>query len=186
MKRNFVFNDDNRCSYAVDDFYDPTPQYVKKAPYISSMIVPLYKKIYLDAARAIPAAINLCDDIFMKIPEDFIVRPFLASGRSYRNFLMRSSKVCEDFKKYLLQTVEMSKIIWVIEISSTYDNFVNNVVDGLILLDATEPMKKIPAFPLLMSFEKNIWIFSFYEGKFKKNSLSLHFVTEPFSNLNRF
>lgn len=187
VMRNFVFNDDNVEAYALNSYYCPTPQFLSTtcSPYISSLIVPLYNKLYLDAPRAIEWSIALCDDILFTLPDNIILRTFLASGRSYRDALMRDSSVPSEVKLAMTQFVSLPKFVWVTEIA-TYDSFVNNEVDGLILLDATEPMKLGVGCPLMAVFDKIFKFFSFKVSEFKELLLTLQFKASSFDNLRSY
>lgn len=48
VMRGFVFNDDNVGAYALTQYNCPTPQHITSNPVISSLIVPLNNKLYLE------------------------------------------------------------------------------------------------------------------------------------------
>lgn len=181
VTRNFIFNDDNSHAYVSSDFDCPTPQYQLNNPYISSIIVPLYKKVYMDAPRAIEQSINLIDTDLFDIKSDIVVRTFLASGRSYLDFLMRDDVLDASFKQEIITKISFSKFIWVTEFSYEHD-FKRDIVDGILILDATEPMEYNVCYPLLACFDKNMYYFCPKLSKFENNVLSLHFNTRNFKN----
>jgi len=181
VKKNFVFNDDNSHSYVCADYDCPTPQYKSRKPYISSIIVPLYRKVYMDAPRAIEQSINFIDTNLFDIKGDIVIRTFLASGRSYLDYLMKDDVLDTSFKLEILNRVSLSKFIWVTEFSSEY-NFGHNIVDGILILDATEPMEYNVCYPLLACFEKNMYYFCSKTSKFEKIMLSLHFNLKIIKN----
>lgn len=128
----FVFNDDNRPSYMIDDFTEPT-QYLANAT-IQAFIVPLHKKIYLPAEQAIDTSHFFIEKEF-NFPTGSAIRTFLTSCRSYREYIRRNPDFTDTLKIAYLK-LEMPKFIWVTEVSSRVD-FINNKVNSLIILDAT-------------------------------------------------
>lgn len=181
--RNYVFNDDNVGAYALCPYSCPTPIYSSCKPFVSSLIVPLNNKLYLDAPRAIEWSIALCDDILFKLPDNMILRTYLASGRTYRDNLMKDKRVPNEAKMVITQNVSMPKFVWVTEIASE-SSFCNKEVDGLILIDATEPMKLGVGCPLMAVFDTNFKFFSFKSSEFKEFLLPLQFKATTFDNLS--
>lgn len=131
----FVFNDDNMPSYQVYGFNKPTP-YLKGAK-IENFIVPLHKKIYLSAEHAIDISHYFVANDF-KSPSDSVIRTFLTSSRSYRDYICHNNDLPEKLKLAYLRIV-LPKFIWVTEVSSRID-FDSNKVNSLILLDATSTL----------------------------------------------
>lgn len=131
---SFVFNDDNRPSYMIDGFKQPT-QYLPNA-FIQAFIVPLHKKIYLPAEQAIDTAHFFIEKEFV-FPTGSAVRTFLTSCRSYREYIRRNPDFSDSLKIAYLK-LEMPKFIWVTEVSSKTD-FQQKKVNSLIILDATSP-----------------------------------------------
>lgn len=185
VKRSYVFNDDNVGAYALCSYDCPTPQYADRSPFISNLIVPLNNKLYLDAPRAIEWSIALCDDILFKLPDNMTLRTYLASGRTYRNAMMKDQNIADIVKMVVTQNVLMPKFVWVTEIASE-DAFCRNEVEGLILLDATEPMKLGVGCPLMAVFDQNFKFFSFKSSEFKEFLLPLQFKATAFDNLKSF
>lgn len=131
---SFVFNDDNRPSYMIDDFTKPT-QYLSNAS-IQAFVVPLHKKIYLPAEQAIDTAHFFIEKEFT-FPTGSAVRTFLTSCRSYREYIRRNPDFSDALKIAYLK-LEMPKFIWVTEVSSQAD-FLQSKVNSLVILDATSP-----------------------------------------------
>lgn len=131
---DFVFNDDNRPSYQIDNFSTPTP-YLTNAKIIA-FVVPLHKKIYLPAEQAI-------DKSKFFVTKDFtndnpsVIKTYLTSCRSYREYIRRNNDFSEEQKIAYLK-IEMPKFIWVTEVSSQKD-FLQSKVNSLVILDATSP-----------------------------------------------
>ncbi len=129
---DFVFNDDNMPSYAEYPFSKPTP-YLKNAS-ISHFIVPLHNKIYLAADQAIDISNFFVSRDFHSAP-DTVIRTFLTSGRSYREYIYHNSDFPVSVKSAYLR-IDLPKFIWVTEVA-TRNDFDLNKVNSLILLDAT-------------------------------------------------
>ncbi|MBP3776478.1 MAG: hypothetical protein J6I37_05770 [Prevotella sp.] len=130
---DFVFNDDNRPCYQICSFQDSTPYFGKSV--ISHFIVPLHKKIYLPAEQAIDKSNFFVENDFMA-PAGSIVRTFLTSSRTYREYLKNNVDFPRMVKEAYL-TIELPKFIWVTEVTFNKNDFVNNKVNALIILDAT-------------------------------------------------
>lgn len=149
---NFVFNDDNRPSYMIDDFTKPT-QYLPNAA-IQAFIVPLHKKIYLPAEQAIDTSHFFIEKEF-HFPTGSAVRTFLTSCRSYREYIRRNLDFTDALKIAYLK-LEMPKFIWVTEVSTNAD-FLHNKVNSLIILDATSPsLSSNPYASLILKQNNNV------------------------------
>lgn len=131
----FVFNDDNRPCYQIGSFSNPTPYF--SGVQISHFIVPLHKKIYLAADQAIDIAHFFVAKDF-KSDADSVIRTFLTSSRSYREYIFHNKDIPSPYKLAYLM-IDLPKFIWVTEVSSRAD-FDNNKVNSLILLDATSTL----------------------------------------------
>ena len=131
---NFVFNDDNRPSYVIDEFTKPT-QYLTNA-HIQAFIVPLHKKIYLPAEQAIDTAHFFIEKEF-NFATGSAIRSYLTSCRSYREYIRRNPDFTDSVKIAYLK-LDMPKFIWVTEVSTATD-FRQSKVNSLIILDATSP-----------------------------------------------
>ena len=146
----FVFNDDNRPSYVIDDFTKPT-QYLVNAT-IQAFIVPLHKKIYLPAEQAIDVSHFFIEKEF-SFPTGSAVRTFLTSCRSYREYIRRNPDFTDAMKMAYLQ-LEMPKFIWVTEVS-TGEDFLSKKVNSLIILDATCPFSSDNPYASLILKQNN-------------------------------
>lgn len=125
---------DNRPCYQIDNFNTPTP-YFTGGSKISHFIVPLHKKIYLPAEQAIDKSVFLVENDFKALKGSY-VRTFLTSSRSYRQYVKDNPDFSDDIKQAYL-TKDLPKFIWVTEVTYSKMDFLNNKVNGLILLDAT-------------------------------------------------
>lgn len=147
----FVFNDDNMPCYQIYNFGNPTAYFGKME--ITHFIVPLHKKIYLAAEQAIDISNFLVANDFHS-PADSVIRTFLTSSRSYREYIWQNPDFTPNLKIAYL-TVGLPKFIWVTEVSSRVD-FDNSKVNSLILLDATSTYSKgDPYASLILKQNKN-------------------------------
>ena len=71
----------------------------------------------------------------LQVPKMSVIRTFLASNRTYREYIMKNGDMTEEEKLVYLQ-IDMPKFVWVTEISDR-TSFFENKVNSLILLDAT-------------------------------------------------
>lgn len=135
----FVFNDDNNPCYQIADIDNPTPQY--QGCKVNTIIVPLYHNIYMDAPKAINYSECICNLLLAShLPDGCVIRTYLAYSHSYRNHISQDTLLNTKYKNFILDYIRLPKFVWVTEIS-TRDEFVNEIVEGIILLDATEVLK---------------------------------------------
>ncbi|MFV0419334.1 MAG: hypothetical protein ACK5KT_11460 [Dysgonomonas sp.] len=138
IPNEFVFNDDNMPRYQLAEFEKPTAHYGLpnwQECKIVHFIVPLHHKIYLSAEEAIKIS-NYIVSTELKDSKDVItVRTFLASSRTYRDYIRSNSEMNEVLRDTILRR-RTPKFLWVTEISNI-DSFRNGKVNGIILLDAT-------------------------------------------------
>lgn len=150
IEKRFVFIDDNFPPYMMDSLSSPTQRY---APFmgngqdwehckIDHFVVPLYKKVYLEAEVAKRYLKELISSPFMPQlhhtitdPVEVTMRVFLCSTRSYRDYVNRSS-MSDDMKR-MMENLSLPRFVWVAELSDR-DNLKKGIVKGVILLDATE------------------------------------------------
>jgi len=132
----FIFNDDNVPCYQSVDFSNPMIYYGSEWSnmVISHMVVPLPARVYLDAELAIKASTYIASHR-VGLRNGSVVKTFLVSNRSYREYLLTNPSFSENARWKLLQ-INMPKFIWVTEIAQ-YDDFVEGAVNELLILDAT-------------------------------------------------
>lgn len=137
---NFVFNDDNFPCYQLAKLNDPVRHYIDypikgwENFQIENFIAPLYFRVYMEA----DTAITLSEEIItscLSIDADTVMKTFLTSSRTYREYLSTNSTIPIAMRLGLLQ-LPMPKFIWISELS-TYDEFINDKVNTILLLDAT-------------------------------------------------
>ena len=140
LDKNFVFIDDNSPAYQIAPFNKPV-NYIMDAKVIH-FIVPLYTKVYLDAheVKSQIKKIILERDLFYLAPDwddNIIIRTFLTSGRSYKQYIVQNSKIHVNLK-HIINKLNFPKFVWICELSHL--ELVNSQeINGLIILDATEP-----------------------------------------------
>lgn len=154
--KEFIFIDDNFPVYQSESLTSPAGRYLRipvddypdqqakdKADkewgscVISHFIVPLYKKIYLEAYVAKTFVRELLCSRFFNFPDgkELYIRVFLCSARSYRDYAMLSDM--RDDLKEIIVNKSLPKFVWVAELSTITDIRVEKA-SGLILFDATE------------------------------------------------
>lgn len=139
MSSDLIFNDDNLLPYASAPISNPTVNYTSpkwKGAAITMFIVPLNNKIYMDAEMALGFSQWLASDA-IKVDENSVLRTFLASGRSYKQYLMTNPDIPERLKETYL-SLPMAKFVWVTEFSDL-DLCKQNKVNGVLIVDATNP-----------------------------------------------
>lgn len=147
MPREYVFIDDNLPPYQLAPIENPCTNYPEdewKECKLVTIIIPLYHRIYLDAIRARKNFLIMLQDRLMGLTpaEPVVFRAFLASSRSYKDYLAKNSHINPDARELML-LLAMPKFIWVAEIS-TIESFKNQEVIGLMLQDATDPVEYSP------------------------------------------
>ena len=147
----FDFGDlDLKCAF-IDDNYPPyqmtslsTPVSYYSDPKfagceLTNFIVPLYPKIYLEAGEARTISITVIKKLKLLVNKDILIKCFLMSSRTFKNELSLNTSIDLVVKELLLAKA-MPKFIWVTEISDR-TMILNDLVQGMIVLDATEPKR---------------------------------------------
>ena len=142
--KNYVIIDDNQIPYTIEDFNNLTLYSPSKA---GIFVVPLYKRIYMDACKASIVFDNvikcLCNHLKKFIchigeivdkDNPIIKRVFLTASRRYKEYRAKTSK--NYIESYYYGNLSFPKFIWVMEIS-TYNLYKNQCVIGEVVLDAT-------------------------------------------------
>jgi hypothetical protein len=127
----FIANDDNMPPYSIFDFDNPCSQWGKTS--ITSMIVPLHPKIYVEAEKAI----QLSNFIVLqrKDIDSPVIKTFLTTSRSFKEFIQKNKDLGADEKWVLLQ-MDTPKFLWMTEVS-TKEDFIQNKVNRILLIDST-------------------------------------------------
>lgn len=141
IPRRYVVNDDNLPPYRMIGLGDPVEHYEEDWGFggsaISSVIVPLYKKIYLEVtkARELALAILADADFGYRYEEGFVFRLFLTSSRSFKEHISRSE--LDGLQKDYIILSRMPKFVWCAEFYEKGE-FVSGKASGLVVIDATE------------------------------------------------
>lgn len=144
IRKKYVFIDDNFPAYCMDYLESPTARY-QDAPQdreawlacrIKFAIIPLYEKILLMPSLVKNMAANFLHYLNIPAGTELTMRTFLASSRSYRDYVCRNN-MPQQMKETILN-LYLPKFIWVIELS-TRAGLKENIAEGLMLFDATEP-----------------------------------------------
>jgi hypothetical protein len=176
----FVFIDDNMAPYQKAKFSQPTTHY-NLADWdsceITHFIVPLYHKIYLEAKDAMDIANGIALKI-LNIDEKSIIKTFLVSNRSYKNYILTNPDMDIQFKDLILHE-NLPKFIWIMEIS-TVENLKKNKIIGGILLDATGKAHEYLASFILAYYKQDVYTYLRGEDKLKKMSSNTSFCFNAF------
>ena len=189
IKNSFIFIDDNRVSYQSAYLDHPVLHYEDERWHdceINSFIVPLYPKIYLEAYEAS----TFCKDILVTFycdklkNKEIFFRFFLASSRSYKNYVALSPDFDNDSKDLILET-SMSKFIWIAELS-TKELVMKEKATGLIILDATEANTNNLKPLIFSSYQSETFIEDPKSHSIKNIELNLGVFSIYLNNLNAF
>ncbi|MCC6760093.1 MAG: hypothetical protein IT252_02705 [Chitinophagaceae bacterium] len=136
-----VFQDDNLPPYQLMQWDKPTAAYAKTDGFggfkLSGFVVPLYRKVYLEAAKAqkfFQEAFHEIGD--KKMANELIFRMYLASSRSFKAHVAAQSQMPVELRDTIL-AVSMPKFVWCAEFFDK-DGVLNQEPCTLMLLDATE------------------------------------------------
>lgn len=134
--QEYVYMDDNKYPFYKNNFDEF--EYINTETKIKYFIVPLYKRVFLDASEAEKTFYEILNnDIFglknlnQQYPS-IMIRIFLATARNYKESRFKSLP-----KSYIfIDNIPLPKFIWVCEIS-TKELYKDNKIFGEIVLDAT-------------------------------------------------
>jgi hypothetical protein len=150
IPRRFVFINDNHRPYTSAKLAEPTQHHTSsgaapgrvsfnnKAGKITAFVVPLYRKVYLDAFVAKQYVRQLLVSKLLELENkaEVCLRMFLTSSRSYKDTIL-SDKTLPKSTRLMLAENLLPKLIWVVELTNP-DLMRQNKVFGVALLDATE------------------------------------------------
>ncbi|HMG69421.1 MAG TPA: hypothetical protein VK588_17105 [Chitinophagaceae bacterium] len=143
LQKRFIVNDDNLTPYTSTTLGDPAEHYLNKDDgflgcTITSIVVPLHKKIYLEALEAKQLTLEILSDrdFGYEFKQEFVMRFFLTSSRSFKFHIACMEGFSKDLKDKIIGC-KMPKFIWCGEFYSE-GNFKKNVANALIIIDATE------------------------------------------------
>jgi hypothetical protein len=182
IKKHFIFVDDNHPIYQKAPIETPALYYNDgrwKDCKINYFIVPLYTKIYLDAAEAKSWAFQFLQYLFKFLHcsiNNSVLRLFLASSRTFKDTIAFNATMQDNLKIFLMESVT-PKFIWIAEIS-TKDLIKQNLANGIVVFDATEKNTSFWKPLILAAFKDNVVDLD-KTGKLTKK-------TVPFSNFKIF
>ncbi|CAM1352144.1 hypothetical protein [Tenacibaculum ascidiaceicola] len=144
VERSYIIQDDNTTPqmqiklnnptvhYDADDF----PEWQKCK--VNSLVVPLYRKIYLEAEMAKRLSLEIISDVNFgyNFDNDFVFRFFLTSSRSFKAHISNLQEIDNEIANNIIAT-KMPKFVWISEIY-TKGNYSKDIADGIVVLDATE------------------------------------------------
>ena len=133
----FVVNDDNYPIYSIIDFDKPAGRYNipnSDSCKITHCIVPLHDAIHVTAEIAHSWSHSVLS--YLKVDDNRIIRTFLTTSRSYREYILERNEFCSTLKQALLQ-IEMPKFIWITEILIPKSDAEPMRAEGVIVLDST-------------------------------------------------
>ncbi|GAB3923508.1 hypothetical protein [Larkinella terrae] len=141
LPKDFVFIDDNLAPYAQATLSRPASNYVSKEWHsckLVAFVAPLYKRVYLEAYEAKKYLKSLFSIGIISIQgqHEVILRFFLTSSRSYKNWVATDAVMGEVLKEIIL-AVALPKFIWVGELTNS-TLLEADQANGIVLLDATE------------------------------------------------
>ena len=184
IQKKYVVTDDNLPPYRLIDLENPVEHYCDsefQGAVIESIIVPLYKKVYLEVINAKVLALSILSDSNFghKFNEGFIFRFFLTSSRSFKSHVSKLKSKQEVGIESIMLT-KMPKFIWIAEIYEK-ENFNSGIADGLIVIDATEANKNFIDSLLFAGYPENIFVKS--EKEFVNLPYKLDFYIKFKNNL---
>jgi hypothetical protein len=139
VQNGFVVQDDNEPPYRTIDIHKPVAGYTPKPHPLDpvTLIVPLYKRLHLEAQRAIAYMGALPGYLFDLSPGFEMpcnkINAFIASSRSLKFFISRQIGL-NPIAKAIILDMSLPKFVWVGEF---YGQEVHQV-SAWSLLDATE------------------------------------------------
>lgn len=179
---NFIINDDNWYPYVSIPFDNPAEKYIDagndrwKNAKITMICVPLNRKIYLDAFKAMWLSKELAVKM-LNVRNESVIRTFVASSRSYKQYLMLNAGLHDRIKE-VLWGYDLPKFIWITEISDI-DDCRAGKINGLMILDATNP-RADESNIIWAHYDKFYHYYDSKDIKYQKKSLPL------LTKLNRF
>lgn len=164
---DYIVIDDNQAPYSIRKFEMLSRHEDYK---VDNILVPLYKRMYLEASDAYDVAQYILEHenygIVARYPdfpkdEDLVVRLFLASSRTFKVFRIENSNLqdLEHRRMYrmLYGEIPLPRFIWVAELF-TKSNFEapNGNAFGEIILDATAATKNDVKSVIMLNYPKSV------------------------------
>ena len=169
--KKYVLIDDNHPPYSFVPYSNITELYNDKSFKnfkLTSIISPLYSKIYVDAELAIDFFENIKEH-FLSNYEHYASRIFLASSRSFKNSIVKQLELNSEIKTLIVETA-MPKFVWIIEIFDK-ESYNKKTIKGLMIIDATETNLSITDHLLFSLFNGKLIVFK--NGKFIPKKINM-------------
>jgi len=176
LPNEYVVIDDNQAPYELVPFENPVINYnnvLWNNVRIKNFVVPLYPKIYLEAAEAK----NFIREFLtfgpypLEIMQKVYLRFYLSSSRSFK-YKLAFNNMESKLKNFILE-MPMPKFVWIAELSSQ-DSYKKGKINGLIILDATEPNTSDNKPLIVAAYQNNLIFFDDESSVLMKISLTLH------------
>lgn len=163
IRKKYVMIDDNYPPYQMAFFNKPCSYYKDRSFHnnkIEYFIVPLYSKIYLDAREAKDCVYDLISASSWKMPANskLVMSFYLASTRSFKNWIALDSEIQEILREIILQ-ITMPRFIWCAQLG-TIDSFKRGKSTGIVLLDATSANKNDFKPLILAAYNNKLFYFN--------------------------
>ena len=202
--QNYVVIDDNQMPYSIRKY---TNLSVRSGYHVQNILVPLYKRMYLEAADAYDMAklilmdksfgIEVRNASFMKSNKELVIRLFLASSRTYKKFRIEKSQAQEPMYRKLIREIPLPRFVWVAELFEK-EQFLKQ--DGLAfaeyVLDATASIRNDTKSIIMLNYPDSVcvrwpdWPIYALDDQFynKDKSLNIHLAPYPrfTGNLEKF
>lgn len=173
-----VVNDDNASCYQKTQIATPTSYYSGadwKDVLLTSFMVPLPSKVYMDAYLAINQSKYLLGQF---APDGVVARTYLASCRSFRNHLAISG-ILPNEDKNILMDIALPRFVWITEFGSQTE-YKSKICSGIILLDATESADRSSS-SLILAINKDQGVaFNTIDSRFDNLVLPASFKMEKY------
>jgi hypothetical protein len=161
---DYVVIDDNQFPYEIQKFESLSLYSDMKVTNIS---VPLYKRMFLEATDAYDISISLLEHEKIGIfnlakdylgeEKDIVVRLFLASSRSFKNFRVESFADSCPYMSAYYSNVRMPRFVWVSEIYTVDEYRKSGKAFAELVLDGTSAAKKGARNLILYNYPYNLF-----------------------------
>jgi hypothetical protein len=176
----YVVQDDNMPPYSLIPLKAPATHYDAESDFngcqITSFVVPLYKKIYMEAKIARKAILAIFSDskYGSNSYAKHVFRLYLASSRSFKSHIALQNSMDKELQEYLL-SLTMPRFVYCGEFIN-HSDAEKGEVSSLIVLDATEAGDNwIDSF--IFAAHKNKLIFSeLYNKKHEIINMTISFT----------
>lgn len=163
---NYILIDDNQKPYSIKEYNSLSlyPDYQ-----VENLLVPLYKKMYLEAADAYDMARYIIEHesfglstrcrFVVETRKEIVVRLFLASSRTYKKFRIENSGSQTDLYRQLYGEIPFPRFVWVAELF-TKENYLDpeGTAFGEYILDATASNKNDAKSIIMLNYPDSVCV----------------------------